>query len=208
MGVSGLFHKSPFPVQIVVLLCLVVHFAIDTLKGLVSSHGAGGESTVLFLSDQVLHILTVTVTDVVLAHIHASRILHWHVTETTRLRLLVAITIYVAVLFAGGHLIRHLTRNLSSNLTGATGTESPDQLKNAGMYIGWMERCLVITAIAVQSPALVGLILTGKSIARFPEIKDARFAEYFLIGTLMSVSIAVAGGVALAWIFYGTFSLK
>ena len=31
---------------------------------------------------------------------------------------------------------------------------------------------------------MVGLILTGKSIARFPELKE-RFAEYFLIGTLL-----------------------
>jgi hypothetical protein len=52
------------------------------------------------------------------------------------------------------------------------------------MYIGWLERFLVVTAILVQSPSMVGLILTGKSIARFPELKE-RFAEYFLIGTLL-----------------------
>ena len=60
--------------------------------------------------------------------------------------------------------------------------ESAEQVENAGMYIGWLERFLVVTAILVQSPSMVGLILTGKSIARFPELKE-RFAEYFLIGT-------------------------
>ncbi len=41
----------------------------------------------------------------------------------------------------------------------------------------------MLTAVLVQSPAMIGLILTGKSIARFPELKGAKFAEYFLIGT-------------------------
>jgi hypothetical protein len=66
---------------------------------------------------------------------------------------------------------------------------------------------LVVTAILVQSPWLVGLILTGKSIARFPELKE-RFAEYFLIGSLLSIGLAVLGGLILAQLWYGTMTLK
>ena len=36
------------------------------------------------------------------------------------------------------------------------------------------------------------LILTGKSIARIPQMKEG-FAEYFLIGTLLSLAIALFG---------------
>jgi hypothetical protein len=81
-------------------------------------------------------------------------------------------------------------------------------LENAGLYVGWIERFLVITAIVMQSPVLVGLILTGKSIARFPEFKEPRFAEYFLIGTLLSISLSVFGGILLLLALYGTVSLK
>jgi hypothetical protein len=120
-------------------------------------------------------------------------------------RVLEAGIVYVAVVFAGGYLIRYLTRNL------AAGVEKPgetaEEVKNAGMYIGWLERFLVVTAIVVQSPSMVGLILTGKSIARFPELKE-RFAEYFLIGTLLSIGLAVLGGLVLAKLWYGTMSLK
>jgi hypothetical protein len=35
-----------------------------------------------------------------------------------------------------------------------------------------------------------------------------RFAEYFLIGTLPSVGLAVIGGLVLAKLWYGTMSLK
>jgi hypothetical protein len=119
--------------------------------------------------------------------------------------------VYVGAVFGGGHLIRYLSKSkaLSSNLPAvAPGAEWSEQLKNAGLGIGWIVRFFVITAIVVQSPALVGLILTGKSVARFPELQDARFAEYFLIGTLISISIAVVGGLVLARMLYGTFSLK
>ncbi len=83
----------------------------------------------------------------------------------------------MTVVFAGGYLIRYLTRNLVAGVEKPGETE--EQVKNAGMYIGWLERFLVVTAILVQSPSMVGLILAGKSIARFPELKE-RFAEYFL----------------------------
>lgn len=101
-------------------------------------------------------------------------------------------------------MIRYLTRSFAT----AGSAETPRQLENAGLYVGWIEGFLVITAIVMQSPVLVGLILTGKSIARFPEFKQARFAEYFLIGTLLSISLSVVAGVLLLQLLYGTVSLK
>jgi hypothetical protein len=108
------------------------------------------------------------------------------------------------LIFGGGYLIRYLTKGLALD----TPAESPAQLENAGLYIGWIERFLAVTAIAIQSPALVGLILAGKSIARFPEFKEARFVEYFLIGTLLSISLSVFGGIVLLELLYGTVSLR
>jgi hypothetical protein len=60
-----------------------------------------------------------------------------------------------------------------------------------------LERFLVVTAVVVRSPATVGLILAAKSIARYPEFRSFRFAEYFLIGTLVSVSLGILGGLLL-----------
>jgi hypothetical protein len=85
---------------------------------------------------------------------------------------------------------------------------STEELRNAGLYIGWLERFLVLTAVLVKSPAMIGLILTGKSIARLPELKGSRFAEYFLIGTLFSISFALLGGILLLRLLVGAVSLK
>lgn len=129
----------------------------------------------------------------------------WETTGHMKHVALTTVAIYFAIVFGGGHVIRRLTRSLASFPPAG---ESREQLRNAGLYIGWLERFLVLTAIAVQSPTLVGLILTGKSIARFPELKEPRFAEYFLIGTLLSISIAVTGGLLLLWVLHGSIALK
>jgi hypothetical protein len=67
-------------------------------------------------------------------------------------------------------------------------------LSNAGLYLGWLERGLLVIAFAMGSFTAVGLIIGAKSVARFPEFKSRSFAEYFLIGTLISVAIAAIGG--------------
>ena len=138
--------------------------------------------------------------------------LHWHdfshflhPDDLRRWHLVVGTFVYLSVISGGGRIIRLLTRQLAPPVFSA---ETPTQLLNAGLYIGWLERFLVITAVAIQAPVLVGLILTGKSIARFPEFKEPKFAEYFLVGTLLSLSLGVIGGLIIAHTLYGTYSLK
>src|SRR2546430_4598234 len=62
---------------------------------------------------------------------------------------------------------------------------------------------IFLTALLLQSPGTAGLILAAKAIARYPEFKSEHFAEYFLIGTLLSFSIAVMGGAVLARVVLG-----
>jgi hypothetical protein len=187
-------------------LYIVLHLGIDrTKQGLVGTKKSADAASV-FIVDQVLHVCTI----VVLAWFFTrpgwtSLRSEFSWSPATGERALEAGVVYVAVVFAGGYLIRYLTRNLAAGIEKPG--ETPEQVRNAGMYIGWLERFLIVTAILVQSPSMVGLILTGKSIARFPELKD-RFAEYFLIGTLLSVGLAVLGGLVLAKLWYGTVSLK
>jgi hypothetical protein len=106
-------------------------------------------------------------------------------------------------MFGGGYLIRDFTRALSEGVDQHSPEKTADQLQNAGLYIGWLERFLVITALLLHSPASIGLILTAKSIARYPQFKSEHFAEYFLIGTLLSIAIAILGGVILVKVVFG-----
>ena len=78
--------------------------------------------------------------------------------------------------------------------------QSKPGLPSAGKYIGWLERSLVVTFIVGGYPDGIGLLLAAKALVRYPEIKNDEkyhFAEYFLIGTLTSVTLALLGGFAL-----------
>lgn len=167
------------------------------------------DSTRWLLLDQTWHAATVAAAAFFLIPGDVNAVSHAF--RAAQPKLLPALVIYVAVVFGGGYVVRNLTKPLlesfESPVTSAA-AEEIKELRNAGMYIGWLERFLVLSALLLQSPATIGLILTAKSIVRFPELKDLRFAEYFLIGTLLSISIALVGGLILVQVVYGSLSMK
>ncbi|WP_435148426.1 hypothetical protein [Micromonospora aurantiaca (nom. illeg.)] len=68
-----------------------------------------------------------------------------------------------------------------------------------GTYLGWVERCLVFVFIATGQPEAAALAVTVKSLARIPEVqrhKGTNFGQYVIVGTLTSLLVAVAAGVA------------
>jgi len=65
---------------------------------------------------------------------------------------------------------------------------------NAGRFIGVLERLLVYVVVVQGQYMAIGLILAAKGFARFKELDERDFAEYVLIGTLLSVTTALAVG--------------
>lgn len=60
--------------------------------------------------------------------------------------------------------------------------------KNAGKMIGYLERAIVFFFLLYHQYSAIAFVLTAKSVARFKEIEqDQSKAEYYLIGTLMSM---------------------
>jgi hypothetical protein len=191
--------------QAVIVGYSLAHLLIDKLKSLWIAHKPRRDNWRTFLLDQLIHVAVLAITACLLARSSPVALFQgFHPSPSVKVQILEVAIIYIGVIFGGGYLIRYLTQSFA---TKGVAEDSP-QLENAGLYIGWIERFLLITAILMQSPALVGLILAGKSLARFPEFKEARFAEYFLIGTLLSVCISVLGGILLSQMMYGTVSLK
>lgn len=65
-------------------------------------------------------------------------------------------------------------------------------LKNGGLRIGQLERFLIFLLILFQMSSGIGFLIAGKSILRFSEAKDdKKLAEYVLIGTFLSFSVAL-----------------
>ena len=71
--------------------------------------------------------------------------------------------------------------------------QNKPEFQNAGRIIGTLERIIIIIMVMLKQYAAIGLVFTAKSIARYDEItKDPSFAEYYLVGTLLSVLIAIS----------------
>jgi Na+/serine symporter len=71
--------------------------------------------------------------------------------------------------------------------------ETPSQGKNAGAFIGTLERIIMLALLSVGQYSAIGLVLTAKSVARYNKIAEEKnFAEYYLLGTLLSALYAIA----------------
>lgn len=67
-----------------------------------------------------------------------------------------------------------------------------DGLRNAGTIIGILERIILYILAAHGQFSAIGFVLTAKSITRYDKItKSAQFAEYYLIGTLLSSAMVL-----------------
>ena len=64
-----------------------------------------------------------------------------------------------------------------------------------GRAIGILERWMVLTLVLSGQWGALGLLLAAKSVARFRELENRELSEYYLIGTLTSVLIAVASAL-------------
>jgi hypothetical protein len=204
-AIPGLAASLRFYASILALMLL--HLGIDWLKLRLIRSETLPDSASTFLVDQSVHALTVFLTTWLIIRPPFATVLEkFHWARSTIEKPLVVSVVYVAVIFGGGYVIRFLTKPLIKQDLSILG-ETTNELQNAGMYIGWLERFVVLTALLLQSPATVGLILTAKSIARYPEMKSVRFAEYFLIGTLLSMSLGIIGGIILLKVLYGASAL-
>lgn len=80
---------------------------------------------------------------------------------------------------------------------------SSQGLPNAGKWIGYLERILILTFIFTDNIEGIGFLLTAKSVFRFGELnkaKDIKITEYVLIGTFASFTIAILIGFGINWL--------
>lgn len=71
---------------------------------------------------------------------------------------------------------------------------------NRGRVIGVLERGLLYAFVLNGQYGAIGFILAAKAFTRFKALDDRPFAEYVLIGTLLSACLALATGGAVHWL--------
>ena len=60
-----------------------------------------------------------------------------------------------------------------------------------GATIGILERILIVVFVLAGTDVAIGFVVGAKTLARFKLLDDRDFAEYYLLGTLASVGVAI-----------------
>jgi len=71
-----------------------------------------------------------------------------------------------------------------------------EEERSRGRTIGILERVILLTLVIVGQWGALGFVIAAKSIARFKDLDQRDFSERYLIGTLTSVAVAIASGLA------------
>jgi hypothetical protein len=118
---------------------------------------------------------------------------------------LAALCILASTLFlvvrGGTYIVRGILRKsdtlpASVDEPGQTGIDTKEY--NRGRLIGNLERIVLTIVVAAGSYAALAFLVAAKGVVRSDEFdKDREFAEYFLIGSLASVLVALCAGMAL-----------
>jgi len=166
------------------LFILPMHALIDFVKQRCRRH-----TTTAFIVDQAAHIVSLFVLAWLL--VRFSWLPHF---SGFGYKPLIASAGFIAAVQGAGYLVALFTKALidENNL-------AIDGLLNGGKLIGQLERCLIFLFIFIDQPAGIGFLVAAKSILRFEEAKEQKLAEYILIGTLLSFSIAIALSALTKW---------
>jgi len=103
----------------------------------------------------------------------------------------VGTALYALGVWAGGEFVGWVCRRLKLS------EASKDGLEGAGRWIGYFERFIIMTLVLVGAYQAIAFIFAGKSIARF---RWQEQVEYYLVGTLASLSWAIGWGMVLRWL--------
>lgn len=180
------------------VIMFATHFGIDWWK----STKKDGMSS--FLLDQLMHIVVVVVLWLIITSQYTPFI-EWLSEVFVTPDFWLIITAYLLMLRPSSILIALFIKKWLPEIEDSktdtdnvlTNKES-QSLANAGRWIGYLERTMILTFVLTGHFAAVGFLLAAKSIFRIGDLRPGRnlkLTEYILIGTFSSFFIAIIAGL-------------
>lgn len=170
---------------LVIALVSVSHLLIDLWK----SYQA--QNLYYFILDQLFHLIMLGLAWIFLMDISLVQ-LKTQIAGLLTGKIIAIVTAYVLACkpasIAIGISLKGLTEQLKGKQTG---------LISAGRWIGYLERCLIISFMLIGQFGGVGFLLAAKTIFRFGDLTkehDMKLTEYMMLGTLLSFSVALLIG--------------
>ncbi len=97
---------------------------------------------------------------------------------------------FLMVLNEANIVLRYVLKLVGLKSLGQT-KEVDEKEYNTGRVIGLLERIFVFLFVLLNQYAAIGFILAAKGVTRFKDFESRTFAEYVLIGTLLSALLAM-----------------
>ncbi|MCC7575287.1 MAG: DUF3307 domain-containing protein, partial [Methanomethylovorans sp.] len=161
------------------------HMAIDSVRYMKE------DSLLWFSLDQMAHVLVMLLVWYFLLPSDTFGQVGYMLADA---KIWILLTAYFLILFPAGSFIGKATERWKKEIE----PSNYEGLEKAGLWIGRMERFLILTFILNHEYSLVGLLIASKSILRFNA--DRKAGEYILIGTLASLTISVGVGLITLWL--------
>ena len=173
---------------IIPLVIFVSHLLIDYIK-----IGYLKKNVASFLIDQLVHIAVIVVLWLSLFDQGKAFCQELLRIEWNDLTTWTVVTAYLLMLKPASVFLSLFIKKWTPSAT------ADKSLPNAGKWIGYFERILILTFILTGNAEGIGFLLAAKSIFRFGELNKAqeiKTTEYVLIGTFASFTIAIFVGFA------------
>lgn len=171
------------------LVIALTHYAIDLWK-------LRRENNFLyFIADQLLHLLVILC--LWLLMINGKVDVISRISEGFHnYKMWLVILGIVIVVYPAQYIIFYATKKWSDSLITLEG----DTLKDAGKWIGILERLLILFFVFNGRYEAIGFLIAAKSFIRFSgtEPRTRSLTEYILIGTFISFIIAIGVGAGIA----------
>ncbi|PKK38264.1 hypothetical protein BWI96_00260 [Siphonobacter sp. SORGH_AS_0500] len=169
---------------IVALVIAILHLCIDIWK--LEADRRSQAKVRNFLLDQVAHVVVLILAWLYLIDRNLTYL--WSNLLSDADSLIVMVTFLLGT-FPVSILINMATRRWQDQLN----LHSTGGLDRVGMWIGIVERIIIIVLIFANHYDAIGFLIAAKSLLRFSEEKQATpKSEYVLIGTLLSYGAAIA----------------
>jgi len=175
------------------LVIFISHVVIDGVR----AHFEDTART--FILDQVGHVIVILVCWTAVEELQATSMLSLMLPNLSNVFLWTVVLSYLFIFWPAGILIGKVTSPWRDELDESTAQGLP----RAGMWIGRLERTLILTFVLLDHFEAIGFLIAAKSIFRFGELRSPesrKEAEYILIGTMFSFVIAILTGILARWI--------
>lgn len=182
---------------------MITHFIIDEGKSLLFLYKSKSKNNIwVFLIDQLLHVLAISL---IVLGINNFKYFYKHTLNSSD-KALITVLVFLMVTIVTGIFIKIFINYLMAEKSGEeainvmSDSNGSSGAKNGGFIIGILERLLIFISMLIDYYSIIGFILTAKSIARISKLSDPQFAEYFIIGNLLSFTSAIIGGVFIKYL--------